>query len=39
MSFDATARQRVAPGAEEQDITACLPMVSFVMGIEGRKDA
>ena len=28
MSFDATARQRVAPGAEEQDMPACLPLVS-----------
>ena len=28
MSFDTTARQRVAPGAEEQDMPACLPMVS-----------
>lgn len=39
MSFDTTARQRLATGAEEQDTPACLPMVSFVMGIEGRKDA
>ena len=30
MSFDTTARQRVAPGAEEQDMPACLPMVSFL---------
>lgn len=29
MSFDTTARQRVAPGAEEQDMPACLPLVSF----------
>ena len=28
MSFDTTARQRVAPGAEEQDMPACLPLVS-----------
>lgn len=28
MSFDTTARQRVAPGAEEQEMPACLPMVS-----------
>ena len=30
MSFDTTARQRVAPGAEEQDMPACLPLVSFL---------
>ena len=30
MSFDTTARQRVAPGAEEQEMPACLPMVSFL---------
>ena len=30
MSFDATARQRVAPGAEEQEMPACLPLVSFL---------
>ena len=35
MSFDTTAR--VAP--KKQDTPACLPLVSFVMGIEGRKDA
>lgn len=39
MTFDTTARQRVAPGAEKQDAPACLPLVSFVMGIEGRTDA
>lgn len=30
MSFDTTARQRVAPGAEKQDMPACLPLVSFL---------
>ena len=30
MSFDTTARQRVAPGAEEQEMPACLPLVSFL---------
>ena len=30
MSFDTTARQRLATGAEEQDMPACLPMVSFL---------
>lgn len=35
MSFDTT--DRVAP--EKQDAPACLPLVSFVMGIEGRTDA
>lgn len=34
MSFDTTARQRVAPGAEEQDMPACLPLVSFSTGHE-----
>lgn len=34
MSFDATARQRVAPGAEKQDMPACLPLVSFLAGHE-----
>lgn len=28
MNFDTTARQRVAPGAEKQDMPACLPLVS-----------
>jgi hypothetical protein len=30
MSFDATARQRLATGAEEQEMPACLPLVSFL---------
>lgn len=30
MSFDTTARQRLATGAEEQDMPACLPVVSFL---------
>lgn len=30
MSFDTTARQRVAPGAEKQEVPACLPLVSFL---------
>ena len=30
MSFDTTARQRLATGAEEQDMPACLPLVSFL---------
>ncbi len=30
MSFDTTARQRVATGAEKQDMPACLPLVSFL---------
>ena len=44
MSFDATARQRVAPGAEEQDIPTRLPLVSFlgdervVMKLEAKAD-
>ena len=29
MSFDTTARQRLATGAEKQDMPACLPMVSL----------
>ena len=29
MSFDTTARQRLATGAEEQEMPACLPLVSF----------
>ena len=29
MSFDTTARQRLATGAEEQDMPACLPLVSL----------
>ena len=33
MSFDTTARQRLATGAEEQDMPACLPLVSS-MGCE-----
>lgn len=28
MSFDTTARQRLATGAEKQDMPACLPLVS-----------
>ena len=36
MSFDTTARQRVAPGAEEQDMPACLPLVSF-RAMKGQK--
>ena len=28
MSFDTTARQRLATGAEEQEMPACLPLVS-----------
>ena len=30
MSFDTTARQRVATRAEEQEMPACLPLVSFL---------
>ena len=30
MSFDTTARQRLATGAEEQEMPACLPLVSFL---------
>ena len=30
MSFDTTARQRLATGAEEQDMPTCLPLVSFL---------
>ena len=29
MSFDATARNGVAPQSEKQDMPACLPLVSF----------
>ena len=29
MSFDTTARQRLATGAEEQEMPACLPLVSL----------
>lgn len=30
MSFDATARQWVAPKAKKQEMPACLPLVSFL---------
>ena len=30
MSFDTTARQRLATGAEEQEMPTCLPLVSFL---------
>ena len=34
MSFDTTARQRLATGAEKQDVPACLPLVSVSTGHE-----
>ena len=31
-----TARQRVAPGAEKQEMPACLPVVSFLRALRGQ---